>query len=335
MPNPNEGRGEIQGAHGKKLMLLTQTSSSKSRDFKSLKCLQINLRHSKIASASLAQVIVDFDIDLVLIQEPYAFSATHPVIPNVPTGYSTFHALTKDHAYGSAIIARDLIATKFNLKNRHFDNHVACVELTTDDGPLYFCSLYLRPSEPAFLSSATTIFDSIGSTKAVYGVDSNARNPVWNSITTDVRGAELETLLHFKKLNIANVAREHLDFVPTSTSFVDLTLYGDRVDMQSWSFLSIPSLSDHPYILFEVNSVKPVPPKAKCTNPPLPKLCSINQVLFNELLLKESKHWNEPLCLPSISEIEELVDKISFSIGKCAKLSKTPRIAQIALCNMP
>nr|CAH0104395.1 unnamed protein product [Daphnia galeata] len=130
--------------------LTNLTSSSKSRDFKSLKCLQINLRHSKIASASLAQVIFDLDIDLVLIQEPYAFSATHPVIPNVPTGYSTFHTLTKDHAYGSAIIARDLIATKFNLKNRHFDNHVACVELTTDDGPLYFCSLYLRPSEPAF-----------------------------------------------------------------------------------------------------------------------------------------------------------------------------------------
>ena len=199
MPNPNEGRGEIQGAHGKKLMLLTQTSSSKSRDFKSLKCLQINLRHSKIASASLAQVIFDLDIDLVLIQEPYAFSATHPVIPNVPTGYSTFHALTKDHAYGSAIIARNLIATKFNLKNRHLDNHLACVELTTDDGPLCFCSLYLRPSEQTFLSSATTIFHFIGSTKAVYGVDSNARNPVWNSITTDVRGAELETLLHFKK----------------------------------------------------------------------------------------------------------------------------------------
>ena len=288
-----------------------------------------------MAFASLAQVIVDLDIDLVLIQEPYAFSATHPVIPNVPTGYSTFHALTEDHAYGSAIIARDLIATKFNLKNKHFDNHVACVELTTDDGPLCFCSLYLRPSEPTFLSSATTIFDSIGSTKAVYGVDSNARNPVWNSITTDVRGAELETLLHFKKLNIANVAREHLVFVPTSTSFVDLTLYGDRVDIQSWSFLSIPSLSNHPYIFFEVNSVKPVPPKAKRTNPPFPKLCSINQVFFNELLLKESKQWNKPLCLPPISEIEELVDKISFSIEKCAKLSKTPRISQIASCNMP
>ena len=92
-----------------------------------------------------------------------------------------------------------------------------------------------------------------------------------------------------KKVNIANVAREHLVFVPTSTSFVDLTLYGDRVDIQSWSFLSIPSLSDHPYMYFEVNSVKPVPPKAKRTNPPLPKLCSINQVFFNELLLKESK----------------------------------------------
>ncbi len=88
-------------------------------------------------------------------------------------------------------------------------------------------------------------------------------------------------------------------------------------------------------LFFEVISVKPIPHKAKCTNPPLPKLCSINQVLFNELLLKESKQWKKTLCLPSISEIEELVDKISLSIAKCTKLAKIPRVAQIVSCNIP
>jgi hypothetical protein len=198
LPYSNKGRGEIQGANGKKLMLLTQTPSKTCREFKSLKFLQIFHRHSKIASASLAQVIVDLDIDLVFIQKPYAFSATHPIVPNVPTGYSTFHALTKDHAYGSAIITRDLIATKFNLKKRHLDNHVACIELKTVDGPLCFCSLYSRPFEPPFLSLANTISDSIGSPNVVYGVESNARNPVWNSITTDVRGAELKPCFTLK-----------------------------------------------------------------------------------------------------------------------------------------
>ncbi len=118
-------------------MLLTQTSSSKSRDFKSLKSLQINLRHSKIASASLAQVIVDLDIDLVDIRTLCIF-CNPSSYTKCPHWLLYFHALNKDHAYDSAIIARDLIATKFNLKNRHFDNHVACVELTTDDGPLCF-----------------------------------------------------------------------------------------------------------------------------------------------------------------------------------------------------
>jgi hypothetical protein len=35
-----------------------------------LKCIQINLRHSSLASSSLSQIILDLDIDVVLIQEP-------------------------------------------------------------------------------------------------------------------------------------------------------------------------------------------------------------------------------------------------------------------------
>ena len=52
-------------------------------------------------------------------------------------------------------------------------------------------------------------------------------------------------------------------------------------------FLTYPiPISDYPYIYFEVITGKSVPYKVNGTNPPLPKLRSINQVLFNELLLK-------------------------------------------------
>jgi endonuclease/exonuclease/phosphatase (EEP) superfamily protein YafD len=37
-----------------------------------LKCLQINLRHSRCAALNLSQLILDLDIDVILIQEPYA-----------------------------------------------------------------------------------------------------------------------------------------------------------------------------------------------------------------------------------------------------------------------
>jgi hypothetical protein len=43
-----------------------------------------------------------------------------------------------------------------------------------------------------------------------------------------------------------------LDFIPGGTSFVDITLAGGQVNVTRWLFLSMPSLSDHLYIYFEV-----------------------------------------------------------------------------------
>ena len=91
-----------------------------------------------------------------------------------------------------------------------------------------------------------------------------------------------------KSIYIAYVSREHLDFVPTSTSFVNLNPFVHRLDLESWSYLSY-RLSDYPYIYFEVITGKPVPYKANGTNPPLPKLSSIKQVLLNELFLEDFK----------------------------------------------
>ena len=38
-----------------------------------LNCMQINLRHSKAASANLSQLLLDINIHIALIQEPYAY----------------------------------------------------------------------------------------------------------------------------------------------------------------------------------------------------------------------------------------------------------------------
>lgn len=75
----------------------------------SLKCFHINLRHSCSAALNLAQLILDLDLDVILFQEPYAKS--NPFLPSaelqsIPPGYSAFHNLSKDHAFGAAIIAR-------------------------------------------------------------------------------------------------------------------------------------------------------------------------------------------------------------------------------------
>ena len=74
-----------------------------------LKCFQINLRHSRSAALNLAQLIIDLDIDVVLIQEPFAkvSSLSSSIeVKFIPPGYASFHCLSSEHAFGSAIIIR-------------------------------------------------------------------------------------------------------------------------------------------------------------------------------------------------------------------------------------
>lgn len=54
------------------------------------------------------------------------------------------------------------------------------------------------------------------------------------------------------RLNIANFHTDHIVFVPGVTFCVDLTLVGDAVDVDRLLFLSIPSLSDHQFVFFDI-----------------------------------------------------------------------------------
>lgn len=106
-----------------------------------LKCIQVNLRHSKSASLALAQFILGLDVDIALIQEPFAYLGPVPVVANIPAGFESFHQLSADHAYGSSILVKKSIVKTRKVTTRHLSNHVACVYLMTATGPLRFAAL--------------------------------------------------------------------------------------------------------------------------------------------------------------------------------------------------
>lgn len=85
----------------------------RSRILSSLRCLQINLHHSRTAALHLSQLILDLDVDVVLLQEPYAVKSGDGdyFVKYVPEGYSQYHSLDGDHAYGSVIIAKTSLGT--------------------------------------------------------------------------------------------------------------------------------------------------------------------------------------------------------------------------------
>ena len=156
-------------------------------------------------------------------------------------------------------MVRDSLAKAYKLTTKHFDNHVSCIELKTHSGTYRFASVYLRPSIVDPELSLNTILDNLFTHSSVFCLDANARNLLWNSSCTDHKGYNFESIFQSRKLNIVNVPKADLDFVPRGTSFVDITVAGDRVNVTRWIFLELHSLSDHPYIYFEVPLSPPTP----------------------------------------------------------------------------
>ncbi|EFX62974.1 hypothetical protein DAPPUDRAFT_119650 [Daphnia pulex] len=238
-----------------KMFNLSQNSLSDPANFPNrLKCLQINLRHSSLASASLAQAILDFEIDIVLIQEPYAMSSFTPVVANVPPGFSAFHMLSEDHAYGSAILAMTNVAR--NLKASF-------------------------------------------------------------------------------NLNVANRPLVELDFVPGDTSFVDLTLAGDQVKILRWLFLAIPSLSDHPYIFFEISHSAFVKIQRKPAHLKLPSVLNINADIFSSNLAKSLSRLPSPAGMTTEASIEHNISSLVSVLSSCALSARIPKPRNTRVHSMP
>ncbi|KAI9551053.1 hypothetical protein GHT06_007657 [Daphnia sinensis] len=207
----------------------------------------VNLRHSSLASSSLAQVIIDLNIDIVLVQEPYALPCIPPVVAN--------------------------------------------------------------------LASAPF---------AIIGADVNARSRLWNSTSNDKRGSDLESLLVCSRLNIVNRSLTELNFVPAGTSFVDLTLAGDQISVLHWLFLSIPSLSDHPYIYFEINHGNFDRPNKNSYRPSVPSLPRINRDLYTTELAKSLGRPPIPIHVESSEAVEAQIASLVSAISVCALAARVP-----------
>jgi hypothetical protein len=61
----------------------------------------------------------------------------------------------------------------------------------------------------------------------------------------------VESVITNFHLNIANRIKEVLNFVPSGTSFVDISVNDGNTVIDNWCFLNEPSLSDHPFISFK------------------------------------------------------------------------------------
>lgn len=292
--------------------------------FEGLKCIQINLRHSKAASASLSQLVLEREIDIVLIQEPYAVFSSQPFLANVPSGYSSFHHLSSDHAYGAAIIVKNSLVSSCKIEAVGTENHATGIVITTASGPLYFWSLYIRPTHSSPIPVLTPLLSNFHLSRTVLAMDSNCKNKSWNSPFTDAKGEELEALIADNCLNIVNVPRAQLDFVPGNTLFLDLTLAGDKVRVSHWRFLSTPSCSDHPYVYFEVMVSPPVRRGVASRCKRVPPVSQLNLSDLKKCISSKIDLHPAQTVLASETALETRISNLSSLISASAHQCKLP-----------
>lgn len=78
----------------------------------------------------------------------------------------------------------------------------------------------------------------------------------------DQRGRELERLLNQYDMHLASPPLYKLKYVPENYTFIDVTLGGEDIQFHDWKFWE-DSLSDHPYVFFQVTTNKHLFPLAK------------------------------------------------------------------------
>ena len=202
--------------------------SVESKITRSLNCLQINIQHSSAASASLSQIILDLDVDIVFLQEPY-FLNNSDKLANVPPGYHFCHVPGTSNFYSSAIIFKRTLPLSNNPELS--SPQVAVVGLAFETGFVQLGSMYCRPSEQNLSMTLDPLLThpSFQANRSIICMDSNAHHPLWNSNYEDPKGRELEEVLAAHPLQIANQKHVENSNLYLKTTYVDLTLAGDNI----------------------------------------------------------------------------------------------------------
>ncbi|KAK4024316.1 hypothetical protein OUZ56_009700 [Daphnia magna] len=217
-----------------------------------LSFLQINLRHSKVGSTLLLKTMDDHKIDVVMAQEPYAVKTNDNILFPGSERVHCSPKLNEDHRYGSAILVTNSILSK---PLGCSTNNVVCVKVFIEQkAPLLLISAYCRPTISSvsslleqFLSINQHLLKKLSNMPGILERQKYSMEQCLNGPQGERPRKLHQPLLHL----------EILPFLPTGTSFIDVTLHGSEIKTKYWKYLDEPSLSDRP-----VNS-KPTNKKRK------------------------------------------------------------------------
>lgn len=262
----------------------------------SLRFLQANLDHTRIATAHLVSFMRSQNIDLAIVSDPYTRGAT---VPDIPYRWYRFH---HDQTPRCLIISPN---PSFDIFPLHVSPYITAVTLNAPALSILFIGVYAAPS--VALDHILTVLSDILSrhtfANVVIAGDFNARNTLWGGEVTNTRGRQLAQFSHSHQLRILN----NPDSLPTfetqyAGTWIDVTMAAGAAWSSGtfWEVRDTPTLSDHRYILFGLE---------EATNTRQKRLTKPSEHrLVQELLMDEWLNNATPNVLASSLELEDTVN---------------------------
>ena len=214
-------------------------------------CWQINMQHSKAATAELVKRLQDTPTDaltIVLMQEPWINGGKMRGLGGL-TGMKALHV---------GKTARAGLIFKGNghvwLVPEFSSNDICTAVLKTDSSEVYFASVYcdINMAIKNELLINLTDFCNKNSKELILGMDSNAHSVLTGSELNNRRGDELEEFIMEQNLLVLNEGSTPTFEAGVGKSCIDVTLANvkafDRVN--KWRVDKELSMSDHRYIQF-------------------------------------------------------------------------------------
>lgn len=216
-----------------------------------MRVLQINLHHSKTASANLLIHLAKGGEDVVLIQEPWVLD--NRICGIRTSNYSLFYRADEGRPRSCILVKKTYNA--FFMSN-FSDEDTVVVSVELQSGSLWLISAYMaHDSEipPPVLRNILTEARQTG-IGVVVGADANAHHTIWGSTDTNQRGESLFEFICNDNIVICNRGEEPTFITKNRREVLDLTLTSLTEDsIKGWKVLKEHSFSDHRYIEFKIS----------------------------------------------------------------------------------
>ena len=220
-----------------------------------LRCIQINLKHSKAATDNFNQLTKEANIDIAFIQEPYNYQNQ---VKGIPRNYKLFTGST-DRKRAAVVVTNKKIDAI--LINQLSDEDTVVIEITYGNLRFIATSIYLdiRNEILSDLYRIANIQRLAKGRGLLVAMDSNAKSKTWYDTITNSRGRILEEFLISNRLNIVNEDSALTTFESTrGTSNIDLTVVDNTMVklLHEWQCNEQESFSNHRYITFCIEKHK-------------------------------------------------------------------------------